>query len=121
MNFRYRDWRVLARFRELPGLNSAAEFRQALLLQMTPTELATYRRRHSYLILVVLALGAASLLLPWSLMLLTVWFLLSVLYRLWYWRIDPITMAAEEYNRRLEAVVRQECKTARQQRIDAGL
>ena len=104
-----------------PDCKNHRELRQALLLQMTPTELETYQYRHHRLITVMLILAAGlALLLPpprlWF-----AWFLVYVLYTLRYWHIDPITMAMEEYNRYLEAVVRQECETARQQRIDAGL
>ena len=53
--------------------------------------------------------------------LLLAWFLVSVLYRLRYWSIDPITLATKEYNRYLEAFVQQQGETTRQQRIDAGL
>ena len=67
MNFRYRDWRVIARFRGLPGLHSPRELRQALLLQMTPTELETYHRRHHWLIAAMLALAVGlALLMPLS-------------------------------------------------------
>ena len=122
MNLRYRDWRVIARFSGLPGLHSPRELRQALLLQMTPTELKTYRHRHCWLIAVMLALAAGfTLLMPLSPRLLLAWFLVSVLYRLRYWSIDPITLATKEYNRYLEAFVQQQGETTRQQRIDAGL
>jgi hypothetical protein len=122
MNLRYRDWRVIARFRGLPGLKSPRELRQALLLQMTPTELKTYHRQHLRLISTMLALAVVfALLMPLSSGLLFVWFLVLALYRLRYWSIDPITLATREFNRCLEAVVEQECKTIRQQRIDAGL
>ena len=121
MNFSYRDWRVHLRFRGLPGLNSRRELRQALLLQMTPTELETYRRRHHWLIAAMLALAVVMVLLASGLRL---WFALTLtytLYRLRYWSIDPITLATTEYNHHLETVVEQECETTRQQRIDAGL
>ena len=121
MNFGYRDWRVIARFRGLPGLKNRRELRQALLLQMTPTELETYQHRHHWLITVMLILATGLALLVPPPRLWFTWFLVYVLYRLRYWHIDPITTAMEEYNRYLEAVVRQECETARQQRIDAGL
>ena len=121
MNLRYRDWRVIARFRGLPGLRSPRELRQALLLQMTPTELGTYHRRHLRLIAAMLAVAVVfARLMPLSPGLLFAWFLVFLLYRLRYWSIDPITLATKEYNRCLDAVVRQECETARQKRIDAG-
>ena len=109
-------------FRGLPGLRSPRELRQALLLQMTPTELGTYHRRHLRLIAAMLALAVVfALLMPLSPGLLFAWFLVLVLYRLRYWSIDPITLATKEYNRCLEAVVRQECEAVRQKTIDAGL
>ena len=58
MNFGYRDWRVIARFRGLPGLKSRRELRQALLLQMTPTELDSYHDRHHRLMAIMLVLAA---------------------------------------------------------------
>ena len=121
MNFGYRDWRVIASFCGLPGLRAARELRQALLLQMTPTELETYQQHRHWLITVmlILAVGLALIAPPPRLWL--AWFLVYVLYTLRYWHIDPITVATKEYNRYLEAIVRQECETARQQRIDAGL
>ena len=122
MNLRYRDWRVIARFRGLPGLHSPRELRQALLLQMTPTELETYQRRHRWLIAIILALAVVfALLMPLSPRLFFAWFLVFVLYRLRYWSIDPITLATKEYNRYLDEVVTQECENTRQKRIDAGL
>ena len=121
MNFGYRDWRVIARFRGLPGLKSRRELRQALLLQMTSTELDSYHDRHHCLTAAMLLLAAGfSLIVPPPRLWLA-WFLVYVLYTLRYWHIDPITAAMKEYNRYLEAVVRQECEDARQQRIDAGL
>ena len=122
MNFRHREWRVIARFRGLPGLRSRRELREALFLQMTPTELKTYCRRHCWLIGNMLALAAVlPLAVPWSPSLFVAWFLVFLLYRIRYWHIDPVTMATVEYNNYLEAVVRQESEAMRQKRIDAGL
>jgi hypothetical protein len=121
MKVAHRDWRVIAHYRDLPELTSRRELRQALLLQMTPAELSAYQRRLVALWTITLAVaGTAWLLLPspgvW-------WFLfcLWILHSLRYWRIDPITVAMQEYNRDLEAVVRRDCEAARQERIDAGL
>ena len=121
MNLNHRDWPVVARSRELPALNSGRELRQALLLQMTPAELKSYRRRHFGLILAMLALALAlAWVVPWSPRLFVGWFLVFLFYRLRYWHIDPVTTATVEYNKCLEAVVRRTSEAVRQQRIDAG-
>ena len=120
MRFALRDWRVIARYRGVPELNSERELRAALILQMSPAQLAEYNRLRLYLagsILLVAAAAALVLPMPW---LGWCWFFLWIFHGLRYWRIDPVTVAKWEYTRQLEEVVRQECHTIRQQRENHG-
>jgi hypothetical protein len=122
MKYAQRNWRVVAHYRGLSMLQTRREFRQALLLQMTPAELAAYKRKHLGLIIkVAIVAGVVACWVPspgvWW-----IWYVLWILYNVrYYQRIDPVTIAICEYNRGLDAVVQQTCAAARQQRTNAGL
>lgn len=121
MQYAYRDWRVVAHYRGLGALQNPREFRKALFLQMTPAELSAYRVRHGGLLITMLTLAALAVYLasPPGL-----WWILGTLwliYDLRYTRIDPVTVAMQEYNCDLDAVVQQECAVARERRVEAGL
>ena len=96
-----------------------------LWLQMTPTEMRSYRRKHCRLLMLMLVLALLLIhLVPPPSDSFQLWiglFLIFVFYRLRYWRIDPVTVAMVEYNEFVDADVKAQCDLVRQQRIDAGL
>jgi hypothetical protein len=120
MRYAFRDWRVIARYRGVPAVCNRRELRRTLLLQMTPAELAEYHWKHGLLLAVILLIAATAWFLVPPPALWWFFFFLLLLYRLRYWRIDPITSAMQEYNHDWEAAVREQCSTVRQQRIDSG-